>query len=37
LFRFALIPEGPLDPVWLFLTPVWRRIGDASLVPLLEL
>lgn len=37
LFRFVRIPEGPLDPVWFFLTPIWRRIEGASLVSILEL
>ena len=37
LFRFAAIPEGELDPAWLFFEPVWTvPLGDTPL-PLLDL
>ena len=34
LFRFAAIPEGELDPAWLFFTPIWSRPFDTTPLPL---
>jgi hypothetical protein len=36
LFRFVILPEGPVDPAWFFLTPIWRWVAGTSLVPLIE-
>ena len=36
LFRFALIPEGDLDPAWLFFEPFWTVPGGVSPLSLLE-
>ena len=36
LFRFAVIPEGDLDPAWLFFEPMWSVPGGVSPLPLLE-
>ncbi len=34
LFRFGLIPQGELDPAWLFFEPMWKRPFDTTLQPL---
>ncbi len=34
LFRFAAIPQGELDPQWLFFASVWRRPFDTTPLPL---
>lgn len=36
LFRFGVIPEGDLDPAWLFFEPFWTTPGGVSPLPLLE-
>ena len=36
LFRFATIPQGDLDPAWLFFEPFWTVPGGVSPLSLLE-
>lgn len=36
LFRFGLIPEGELDPAWLFFEPFWTVPGGVTSLSLLE-
>jgi hypothetical protein len=36
LFRFGTIPEGPLDPAWLFFEPFWTAPFSDTPLPLLE-
>jgi len=37
LFRFASIPEGELDPQYVFFTPMWVRPFDRISLPLFEI
>ena len=36
LFRFASIPEGEIDPLWLFFEPLWTPPFADTPLPLLE-
>ena len=36
LFRFGTIPEGELDPTWLFFEVFWTMPGSESPLPLME-
>lgn len=36
LFRFAIIPEGELDPSWLFFEPFWCRLFRETPLALLD-
>lgn len=36
LFLFTSLPKGELDPITLFLSPIWLTLFDSTPVPLLE-
>jgi len=34
-FLFSTLPPGELDPIHVFMSPIWKRYSEVSLVPLL--